>query len=87
VRGASCSGEPACGGLENGRSLLNDVPIERQQAQLEIARQSGIVRGEQEKQGLMTAYWVINERFRPALEDLLYERTRDTATGSTFSST
>jgi hypothetical protein len=60
--------------IENGRSFLNDIPIERQQAQLEIARQSGIVRGEQDKTGLMRAYWVINERFRPALEDLLYQK-------------
>jgi hypothetical protein len=59
--------------IENLRPVLNDIPMERQQAQLAIARESGIVRIEQDKTGVMRAYWVINERFRPVLEDLLYE--------------
>jgi hypothetical protein len=43
--------------IENLRPVLNDIPMERQQAQLAIARESGIVRLEQDKTGLMHAYW------------------------------
>lgn len=60
--------------IENGRPIGN-VQMDRQYPQLEIMSRSGIVRCDQEKTGLMRAYWVINERYRVALEDLLYEKS------------
>jgi hypothetical protein len=59
--------------IEVGRAFIPEIPIERTHAQLGIAMQSGVVRHHQERQGLLRTYWVINPRFRPALEDLLYE--------------
>jgi hypothetical protein len=59
--------------IEVGRTLLPDATQEAQHAQLGIAIESGVVRHLQERVSSVRTYWVIEKRFRPVLEDLLYE--------------
>jgi hypothetical protein len=60
--------------VEVGRVFIPEVPQDRQHAQLGIARQRGIVQHREQMQGsLLRTYWIINPRFRPVLEDVLYE--------------
>jgi hypothetical protein len=58
--------------VEVGRTLIPEIPQDRTHAQLGIAMQHGIVQHKEEGQGLRRTYWVINPRFRPVLEDVLY---------------
>ena len=62
--------------VEVGRVFFPEVPQDRQHAQLAIAMQHGMVQHREERQGLLRTYWVINPRFRPVLEDVLYEQNR-----------
>jgi hypothetical protein len=62
--------------VEVGRVFIPGIPQDRQHAQLAIAMQHGIVQHREERQGLLRTYWIINPRFRPVLEDLLYENGR-----------
>lgn len=62
--------------VEVGRMLIPQTPQEPQNAQLGIAMQRGLVQHREEGQGLRRTYWVINPRFRPVLEDVLYEDGR-----------
>ncbi len=59
--------------VEIGRMLLPEIPQDRAYAQLAIAMQRGIVQHKEDVQGLRRTYWIINPRFRPVLEDVLYE--------------
>jgi hypothetical protein len=61
--------------VEVGRELIPNVSMDRQHAQLGIAMEHGIVQ-HQEEGALRRTYWIINPRFRPVLEDLLYESGR-----------
>jgi len=58
--------------VEVGRMLIPQTPQEPQNAQLGIAMQRGLVQHREEGHGLRRTYWVINPRFRPVLEDVLY---------------
>ena len=62
--------------VEVGRTIAPGIPGERQNEQLGIAMQQGVVRHQEEGQGLRRYYWVISPQFRPVLEDLLYEEGR-----------
>ena len=62
--------------VEVGRTIAPGVPGERQNEQLAIAMQQGLVRHQEEGQSLRRYYWVISSQFRPVLEDLLYEEGR-----------
>jgi len=62
--------------VEVGRVFIPEVPQERQHAQLGIAMQRGLVQHREEGQSLRRTYWVINPRFRPVLEEVLYEDGR-----------
>jgi diguanylate cyclase (GGDEF)-like protein len=62
--------------VEIGRTLVSEIPQNRTYEQLEIAVRDGVVRREEETQGLRRTYWTISSRFRPVLEDLLYEDGR-----------
>jgi hypothetical protein len=59
--------------VEVGRTFLPEIPQDRTHAQLAIAKQHGIVQHQQERQSTLRTYWIINPRFRPVLEDVLYE--------------
>jgi hypothetical protein len=59
--------------IEVGRVFIPQIPQDSQHAQLAIAMQRGIVQHKEESQGLRRTYWVINPRFRPVLEEVLYE--------------
>jgi hypothetical protein len=62
--------------IELGRAFIPQISQEHQHAQLAIAMQHGLVQHREEGQGLRRTYWVINPRFRPVLEDVLYESGR-----------
>ena len=62
--------------VEVGRVFIPEIPQERQHAQLGIAMQHGLVQHREEGQALRRTYWVINPRFRPVLEDVLYKDER-----------
>ena len=62
--------------IEVGRAFMPEIPQERQQAQLGIAIQRGLVQQHLEMQAGRSTYWIINPRFRPVLEDVLYQDGR-----------
>ena len=55
------------------RSFLPEVPTDRTNAQLLIAKQRGLVKHKVEGRGARRTYWIINPQFREVLEDVLYE--------------
>lgn len=59
--------------IEVGRTFLTEIPQERLHAQLGIAMASGVVQHKEVKNGMRRTYWIINPRFRPVLEEMLYE--------------
>ena len=62
--------------VEVGRGFISGIPQVREHEQLGIAMQRGLVQHREEGQGLRRTYWVINPRFRPVLEDVLYKDGR-----------
>jgi len=62
--------------VEVGRTLVPALSQERQHAQLGVAMQHGLVQHREEGQSLRRTYWIINPRFRPVLEDVLYQDGR-----------
>ena len=59
--------------IEVGRTFTHDITQDRLHAQLGVAMQSAIVQHRVEEHGLRRTYWIINPRFRPILERVLYE--------------
>lgn len=59
--------------VEVGRTLVPEIPQDRTYAQLAIAKERGIVQHKEEGRGLLRTYWIINPKFRPALQGVLYE--------------
>lgn len=59
--------------IENGRTFIAEIPQGRQQQQLGIAKQYGLVQQKPEHKGMLRIYWAINPHFRPILEEVLYE--------------
>jgi hypothetical protein len=59
--------------IEVGRTFLAEIPQDRLHAQLGIARESGAVQHKEVNNGMRRTYWIINPRFRPVLEEMLYE--------------
>ena len=59
--------------VEVGRTLVPEIPQDRTYAQLAIAKERGIVQHKEEGRGLLRTYWIINPKFRPALQEVLYE--------------
>jgi hypothetical protein len=57
--------------IENGRQFLPQVSIDVQHAQLKLAIDGGIVKTIQEPTGLRTAYFVVVEHYKRALQDFL----------------
>ncbi len=60
--------------VEVGRIFIPEIPQNRQHEQLAIAMERGIVQHHVESHGLRRTSWIINPRFRPVLEDVLYEQ-------------
>jgi hypothetical protein len=59
--------------VEVGRTLVPEIPQDRTYAQLAIAKERGLVQHREEGRGLLRTYWMINPKFRHALQDVLYE--------------
>jgi diguanylate cyclase (GGDEF)-like protein len=59
--------------VEVGRTLVPEIPQDRTYAQLAIAKERGLVQHKEEGRGLLHMYWIINPKFRQALQDVLYE--------------
>jgi hypothetical protein len=60
--------------VEVGRVFFREIPQDRQQAQLAIATQRGIVQHREERYGLsFRTNWIVNPQFRSVLEDVLFE--------------
>jgi len=59
--------------VEVGRPLLPEVPLDRAFAQLAIAKQHGLVQHKVEGPGRLHTYWIINPKFRPTLQVVLYQ--------------
>jgi diguanylate cyclase (GGDEF)-like protein len=59
--------------VEVGRTLDPGVPPETTFAQLAIAKQRGLVQHKVEGHSNLRTYWIINPKFRPALQIVLYE--------------
>jgi diguanylate cyclase (GGDEF)-like protein len=59
--------------VEVGQTLLREIPQDRTYAQLAIARERGLVKPIEERQGLLRTYWAINPQFRDVLQEVLYE--------------
>jgi diguanylate cyclase (GGDEF)-like protein len=59
--------------VEVGRPLLPEVPLDRAFAQLAIAKRHGLVQHKEEGPGRLRTYWIINPKFRHALQVVLYE--------------
>jgi diguanylate cyclase (GGDEF)-like protein len=63
--------------VELGRALVPEIPQDRSYAQLAIAKERGIVQHKEEGRGRLRIYWIINPKFRPALQEVLYEGGND----------
>jgi hypothetical protein len=59
------------GRIENGRQFVNEIPIDVQNKQIEIAIKSSIVLSQQETSGLRTSYFLVNPRYSKILERVL----------------
>jgi diguanylate cyclase (GGDEF)-like protein len=59
--------------VELGRTLVPEIPQDRTYAQLAIAKDRGVVQYKEEGRGRLRTYWIINPKFRPALQEVLYE--------------
>ncbi len=59
--------------VEVGRTLVPEIPQDRTHAQLAIAKKRGMVQHKEEGRGRVRTYWTINPKFRPALQEVLYE--------------
>ena len=63
--------------IEVGRPIIDDLSIEQQHRQMEIAMRSGIVRHQEQRNGgMLRTYWEINPEYRPVLQDVLYRPNR-----------
>jgi hypothetical protein len=64
------------GKIENGRHFVNEIPMEVQNKQIEIAIKHGIVLSEQETTGLRKAYFRVNPQYWKTLERVLPDLLR-----------
>jgi len=64
------------GKIECPRQFIQEISLDVQNRQMEIAIKNGIVRREQERGGLQQTYYVVNSEFGPALRRVLPEVLR-----------